>query len=208
MKKGLLTRIKNCSFEGYNCVGNFSRLLSCSMGIGSYCGSSCVLIKTKIGKFCSLAGGVKILFGNHPTRQWISTYPGLYSHTSQTGLSFTDQTKFEEYKYADGKHFVVIGNDVWIASDAKIMAGVTVGDGAIIAAGAIVTKDVAPYTIVGGVPARPIGKRFDDDQIEFLLKDRWWDKDLEWIRSNSQYFSDLNAYRNACENQKNQNGEV
>ena len=92
---------------------------------------------------------------------------------------------------------IVIGNDVWIGYEALILAGVTVGDGAIIAAHAVVTKDVPPYTIVGGVPAKPIRKRFDDDTIAALEKLRWWDWDEERIRENLSAIQngDINALK-------------
>ena len=91
----------------------------------------------------------------------------------------------------------MIGNDVWIGYEALILAGVTVGDGAIIAGRAVVTKDVPPYTIVGGVPAKPIRKRFDDDTIAALEKLRWWDWDEERIRENLSAIQngDINALK-------------
>ena len=92
---------------------------------------------------------------------------------------------------------IVIGNDVWIGYEALILAGVTVGDGAIIAGRAVVTKDVPPYTIVGGVPAKPIRKRFNDDTIAALEKLRWWDWDEERIRENLSAIQngDINALK-------------
>ena len=84
----------------------------------------------------------------------------------------------------DNKGDIVIGNDVWIGYEAVILAGVTIGDGAVIGARAVVTKDVAPYTVVGGVPARPIKKRFSDGTIQRLLELRWWDWPKERIREN------------------------
>lgn len=86
------------------------------------------------------------------------------------------------YHYPINRERLVIGNDVWIGYEAVVMAGVTIGDGAIIGARAVVTKDVPPYTIVGGVPAKPIRKRFDDETIERLLDLKWWDWPIEKIR--------------------------
>lgn len=82
----------------------------------------------------------------------------------------------------------IIGNDVWIGARAMILSGVKIGDGAVIAAGAVVTKDVEPYTIVGGVPAKPIRKRFTDEQIDALIKLKWWDKDDVWMRDHAAMF--------------------
>ena len=123
-----------------------------------------------IGKFCSIACGAKFLFNsaNHTLRS-LSTYifPVLFE---EWGL---DVERIPEAW--DNRGDIVIGNDVWIGYDAVVLAGVTVGDGAIIAARAVVTKDVPPYTIVGGVPARPIRRRFSDSEIDQLLELKWWD---------------------------------
>ena len=123
-----------------------------------------------IGKFCSIACGAKFLFNsaNHALGS-LSTYifPVLFE---EWGL---DVARIPEAW--DNRGDIMIGNDVWIGYDAVVLAGVTVGDGAIIAARAVVTKDVPPYTIVGGVPARPIRRRFSDSEIDQLLELNWWD---------------------------------
>lgn len=123
-----------------------------------------------IGKFCSIACGAKFLFNsaNHSLTS-LSTYP-FPIFFEEWGLERAQVTRAWDYK-GD----IVIGNDVWIGYEAVILAGVTVGDGAIIGTRAVVTKDVPPYTIVGGVPAKPIRKRFPDDIIAALLALRWWD---------------------------------
>lgn len=133
--------------------------------------------RLRIGKFCSIACGAKFLFNcaNHSLRS-LSTYtfPLFYD---EWGLDKADVTSAW-----DNKGDIVIGNDVWIGFEAVIMAGVHIGNGAIIGARAVVTKDVAPYTIVGGVPARAIRKRFDDATISRLEGLRWWDWPKERIR--------------------------
>ena len=130
-----------------------------------------------IGKFCSIACGAKFLFtsGNHSLRS-LSTYtfPIFFE---EWGLDAKDICSAW-----DNKGDIVIGSDVWIGYEALILSGVTVGDGAIIGSRAVVTKDVPPYTIVGGVPAKPIRRRFDGAVIERLEKLRWWDWDIETIR--------------------------
>ena len=132
--------------------------------------------RLRIGKFCSIACGAKFLFNcaNHSLRS-LSTYtfPLFYD---EWGLDKADVTSAW-----DNKGDIVIGNDVWIGFEAVIMAGVHIGNGAIIGARAVVTKDVAPYTIVGGVPARAIRKRFDDATISRLESLRWWDWPKERI---------------------------
>ena len=123
-----------------------------------------------IGKFCSIACGARFLFNsaNHSLTS-LSTYP-FPIFFEEWGLSVSHIADAW-----DNKGDIVIGNDVWIGYEAVILAGVTIGDGAIIGTRAVVTKDVPPYTIVGGVPARPIRKRFSDGTIAALLEKRWWD---------------------------------
>lgn len=135
--------------------------------------------KLKIGKFCSIACGARFIFtsANHAMGS-LSTYP--------FPIFFEEWgSDVKNIRSAwDNKGDIVIGNDVWIGYEAVIMSGVSIGDGAIIATRAVVTKDVAPYTIVGGVPARLIRRRFDDDTIKRLSALRWWNRDEEWIRQN------------------------
>ena len=123
-----------------------------------------------IGKFCSIACGAKFLFNsaNHSLTS-LSTYP-FPIFFEEWGLERAQVTRAWDHK-GD----IVIGNDVWIGYEAVILAGVTIGDGAIIGTRAVVTKDVLPYTIVGGVPAKPIRKRFPGDTIAALIALRWWD---------------------------------
>ena len=129
-----------------------------------------------IGKFCSIACGAKFLFNsaNH-TQRSLSTYifPVLFE---EWGL---DVERIPEAW--DNRGDIIIGNDVWIGYEAVILSGVTIGDGAIVAARAVVTRDVPPYTIVGGVPAKPIRQRFSNPDIAQLLELRWWDWPAERI---------------------------
>lgn len=135
--------------------------------------------RLKIGKFCSVACGAKFLFtsGNHSLRS-LSTYtfPIFYEQWGLDPKNIRDAW--------DNKGDIVIGNDVWIGYEAVILSGVTVGDGAVIGTRAVVTKDVPPYTIVGGVPARPIRRRFDPQTIALLEELRWWDWEEERIARN------------------------
>ncbi len=133
----------------------------------------------RIGKFCSIACGAKFLFAsaNH-TQASVSTYP-FPIFFEEWDLDIGDVTSAWDHK-GD----IVIGNDVWIGYEAVVMAGVTIGDGAIIGARAVVTKDVPPYTIVGGVPARKIRRRFSDNVIARLLELKWWDWPAERIQRN------------------------
>ncbi len=138
--------------------------------------------KLIIGKYCSIACGAKFIFtsANHSMSS-LATYPFpiFYDEWMLSGSNVTDAW--------DNKGDIVIGNDVWIGYEAVIMAGVTIGNGAIIGTRAVVTKDVPPYTIVGGVPAKTIRKRFDDDTIEQLQMIEWWNWDEQKIKDNMQY---------------------
>ena len=135
--------------------------------------------KLIIGKFCSIACGAKFLFNsaNH-TLSSLSTYP-FPLFFEEWNLEKKDVTKSW-----DNKGNIIIGNDVWIGYEAVILAGVTIGDGAIIGTRAVVTKDVPPYTIVGGVPAKPIKKRFSEEIISKLLDIQWWNWSDEKIAKN------------------------
>ena len=137
-----------------------------------------------IGKFCSLACGVKFLFNcaNH-------TLKSLSTYTFPLFYEDWDLEKSDVKSAWDNKGDIVIGNDVWIGYEAVIMAGVHIGDGAIIAARAVVTKDVPSYTIVGGIPARPIRKRFADDTIQKLETLKWWNWSFEKIRQSLPYLT-------------------
>ena len=141
--------------------------------------------KLIIGKFCSIACGTKFLFNcaNH-TLKSLSTY---------TFPLFYEEWELEKANIAtawDNKGDIVIGNDVWIGYEAVIMAGVHIGDGAIIAARAVVTKDVPPYTIVGGTPAKEIRKRFDAEVIQQLLMLKWWNWSTNKIRNSLPYIAE------------------
>lgn len=140
-----------------------------------------------IGKFCSIACGTKFLFNsaNH-TLKSLSTYtfPLFYEDWNLEKSNITTAW--------DNKGDIIIGNDVWIGYKAIIMAGVHVGNGAIIAAHAVVTKDVQPYTIVGGVPARFIRKRFNEEIIQELEKLKWWNWPIEKIRRCLPYITSGN----------------
>lgn len=143
-----------------------------------------------IGKFCSIAPGVTFVMNGANHRMDGSTYPfNLFGHGWEQHMPTLEQLPL--------KGDTIIGNDVWIGMDAMIMPGVSIGDGAIIAAKAVVTKDVAPYTIVGGNPAKEIKKRFPDDIINQWLEIRWWDWEIELIHDHIDEIvsGDLEALR-------------
>lgn len=130
--------------------------------------------KCYIGKFCSIAEGVTVFLGGNHRVDWISTYPF--------------PAFFPEAKYITGhpasKGDVIIGNDVWIGTNVVIMSGVTIGDGAVIGAYAVVAKNIPPYAVAVGNPARVVRYRFDEKTIQALLKIQWWNWPIEKIKAN------------------------
>jgi len=140
----------NCKFGLYNVIYENAKLHNVKLGDFSYVGTENKISNTVIGKFCCIGPEVLIGLGMHPTSKFVSSHPIFYSLAKQSGLTFADKQYFEEHKVT------TIGNDVWIGARSIILDGVSVGNGAIIAAGSVVTKDVLPYSIVGGVPAKLI----------------------------------------------------
>ncbi len=132
--------------------------------------------KLKIGKYCSIAGRVRILLGGNHRTDWVTTYPFEFPE----GCSPWPEIPVVK-NHTTSKGDVVIGSDVWIGHGSMILSGVTVGDGAVIGACSVVTKDVPPYAVVAGNPARVLRKRFDDQTIQKLLTLRWWDWPAEKV---------------------------
>lgn len=135
-----------------------------------------------VGNFVSIAPNVKIFLGHEHNIDWVSTYP------FSAAIEF-----FSNARYISGhpstKGDVIIGSDVWIADSATILSGVTIGDGAVIGNKTLVTKNVPPYAVVAGIPAKVIKYRFIETQIEALLKIKWWNWDIQKIDSNLKYMS-------------------
>lgn len=162
-------RIKNSHF-GFMCeIGERCLISNTSFDDYSYIGRDSDVSNTSIGKFCSIASNVRINPGNHPLERVSShhfTYRGSYYGMGEDDTSI--------FKWRTSKP-VTIGHDVWIGHGAVILAGVSIGNGACVGAGSIVTKDVPPYSIVVGNPARLLRQRFTDEQITNLEKLAWWD---------------------------------
>ncbi len=145
----------------------------------------------RIGDYCSIAEGLHVYVGvqgRHPL-DFVSTYPlgMIFPHTRPPAM---------QSRVYIGNFDTTIGSDVWIGRDSLILAGVKIGHGAVIGARSVITKDVAPYMIVGGVPAKPIRSRFDEPTIEKLLEVSWWNYEEEFIKSNVDIFqtSDIKTF--------------
>jgi phosphonate metabolism protein (transferase hexapeptide repeat family) len=181
--------LENTQLGKYTEVRKFSTLRNVTLGDYTYCAGFNEMDYATIGKFCSLATFVRINPGNHPTYTRIAQSHFTY-RSEMFGLG-PDDIDFFNWRKA---HWVNIGNDVWIGHQATVMPGVTIGNGAAIGTGAVVTKDVEPYAIVAGVPARTIKMRFDDTLIEKIEKSRWWDWDQQLIKERIQDFRNLETF--------------
>lgn len=158
----------NTLFGYHNIVYDNTLLTNVVVGDYTYIGGESKISNATIGKFCSLGPEIRIGLGRHPIHLK-STFPGFYSDNGYYGVAKEYVNNEKEYQE------IAIGNDVWIGARAMILDGVTVGDGAVVAAGAVVTKDVPPYAVVGGVPAKIIKYRFDEKRIKILLETKWWE---------------------------------
>lgn len=195
IKSGVEISIKS-NIIGGNKINKNTKIINSKINFGTYIGEDCKIVNTKVGKYCSIANDVKVIVGRHPTTKFVSTHPAFFSTLQQSGFSYVKENKFQEFKYADKKtcKSVIIGNDVWIGSGVLILEGVTIGDGAIIGAGAVVSKDISPYSINVGNPIKEIKKRFNEKEIEYLEKSKWWNKGEEWIKNNIEKFEDINSF--------------
>jgi acetyltransferase-like isoleucine patch superfamily enzyme len=186
-------------FDGLNVVGASSIIGSSKVGLGTYIADSSVIKKTVIGKFCSIGSYVQTGLGTHPAGGFVSTHPAFFSVQKQAGFTFVQHNGFAEHKFIDSedRYVIEIGNDVWIGNNVIILDGLRIGDGAIVAAGSVVTKDVLPYAVVAGVPAKQLRLRFTQHQVMKLLEIKWWDWKLEKIKEKSALFNDIETFLSA-----------
>lgn len=204
---GRNTWILGTELEGYNKLSGGVRLYNSNMGYASYVGSYSHLEKVKIGRYTCIGQNVKNINANHSSRDFVSIHPCFYSTQRQSGFTYVEKNLFAEHSYVDNQNrwFNVIGNDVWIGTNTVLLGGVSIGDGAIVGAGSVVTKDVPPYAVIGGTPARILRYRFTDDQIKKLLKVHWWDRDKEWMAANAGYFCSIETFLNKIGENENGN---
>lgn len=178
--------LKNCSIHPTSKVESGCNLVNVQMDRHSFCGYDCEITNTEIGSFCSIANNVIIGGGMHPIN-WVSTSPVFYEGRDSV------KTKFATHKRELVKK-TIIGHDVWIGQYVLIKQGITVGTGAVIGMGSVVTKDVEPYTVVAGCPAKIIKKRFDDKTISGLLKSEWWNLSEKQLHKLGELFNNPKAF--------------
>ncbi len=186
-------------FEGRNKLAHHS-FFSGELGFASYVGANSV-VTGKIGRFCSIAEGVTFLTKTHPIQDYVSTHPAFYSLKKQSGFTYVDKQAFDEDPtLEDSKYSIEVGNDVYIGYGVTVIGPCRIGNSAVIAAGAVVTGDIPAYTIVGGVPAKIIRKRFSDEEINFLTELEWWNKPKEWLKEHAKGFCSVDQLKKALEN--------
>lgn len=186
-------------FEGRNVINKNNYIKNCSFGYASFMGENNFFVDACVGKFCSIGNNVKVISATHPSSVFVSTHPAFYR--SQYGIFKNTSLKFTELITYDENVCVLVGNDVWIGDNVLIKGGVKIGDGAIIAMGSVVVKDVEPYSIVGGVPAKNIRSRFNSNEIQKLIEFKWWNRDIEWIDKHLGCFGDIKKFMEMIENE-------
>ena len=177
--------IRDCKLAKHTRVLPRCNLIRVEMARYSYIGTNTIVSDTKIGAFCSIGSSCSIGGGVHPTDR-VSTSPVFYDSSNCF--------KEKNYISADSRNPVkqpqtIIGNDVWIGENVFVSAGVNIGDGAVIGAHAVITKDVPPYAIVAGVPAKVLRYRFDEATIKELMATQWWEWSDEKLAENKDWFS-------------------
>lgn len=182
LHKMRISSFNHCNLDPSVKVDSECTLSKVTIGRYSYVGSGTRITDTVIGSFCSIGGRCGIGGGIHPTSM-VSTSPIFLKGHNIFGKNFAN------IPYDPSKP-VKIGNDVWIGEGACIVSGVKIGDGAIIGAHAVVTKNVEPYSVVAGVPAKEIRKRFDEKTIQELLALKWWEWPEEKLKAAGSFFND------------------
>ena len=180
LKKLRFSALKDCIIDKTSKIESGCNLVNVTMDKYSFCGYNCEMTNVEIGSFCSIANGVIIGGGMHPI-DWVSMSPVFYEGRDSVKAKFSEHKRENVLK-------TIIGHDVWIGQNCLIKQGVTIGNGSVIGMGSIVTKDVEPYTIVAGNPAKVIRKRFNNKIIESLEKSEWWNFNNNQLEYYAKYF--------------------
>jgi len=188
---------KNSFIHSTSKIESGTQFVNSSMGKHSFCGYDCDINNCKIGSFVSIANSVVIGGGMHPV-DWVSTSPVFYKGRDSVKAKFSKHLRKSIKK-------TTIDHDVWIGQNVMIKQGVTIGTGAVVGMGSIVTKDVKPYTIVAGNPAKFIRNRFNDDTIEKLLNSKWWIFSDDKLKNYAKYFQEPSEFLKELDNEKNTN---
>lgn len=182
------------------CIAILENVYLKKVHIGDFCyiSNNSSLNNVEIGSFCSIGPEVKIGLAPHPSKMFVSTYPAFYSnHNSGCPQSFRKDKIFN-----DSFPKTIIGHDVWIGSNVIIAGNITIETGAIVAAGAVVTKDIPPYAIVGGNPAKVIRYRFSKEQVNILIKSKWWNWPTKEITKYIDDFSNIHKFTTSLNERK------
>lgn len=190
--------VSNSHISKYSKINSPYKLNDTSVDKYTYIDIHSIISKALIGKFCSIGPNFFCGWGIHPT-SGISTSPMFYSSEKQNGFTLSKSNKIEERKS------IFIGNDVFIGANVTILDGITVGDGAIIGAGAVVSKDIPPYAIAVGCPIQVIKYRFNENQIQALLRIKWWDFSFEKLQDIELLFFDVDSFINKYDTLYNNN---
>lgn len=190
LKIGYMSNVKNCTFGLYNTLYDNVLISDSCLGDFTYIASGTKISKTIIGKFCSIGPDCKLGLGKHPTHTFVSMHPIFFSMLNQAQISFADKSYFDEFDN------ISIGNDVWLGTNVIVVDGIHISDGVIVAAGSIVTKNIPPYAIVGGIPAKIIKYRFKKDEIAKLLEIKWWDMDVDNLKNQYKKMHNIKDFLN------------
>lgn len=185
---GYMSSVNSSMFGHHIKIYSFVNISNSSIGDGTYIADYSRISNASIGKFCSIASHVSIGLGRHPSSDFVSTHPAFFSTSKQAGFTFSDKDYFSESVPIN------IGHDVWIGAQAIVLDGVTIGNGAVVAAGAVVTKDVPAYAIVAGVPAKVLKYRFTEVEIETLNRTQWWNEDFKFLASKFRLMHDVHEF--------------
>lgn len=182
------TILGNCIFEGNNIIGAHNYLNDVIMGLYSNMGDNNQFSNARIGRFCSLGSNICLISSNHPLDA-VSTHHVFYK-SAEHKQSYNEDYKFDDHIVREDGLSLLIGNDVWIGDHVIIKGGIHVSDGAVVGMGSVVTKDVPPYAIVAGNPARIIRYRFEAPVVAQLISSQWWNWPIDRIKEKAALFRD------------------